>query len=79
VWISLGNFKGLLVDYLNFFLTKIEKFIFMITAENSDNISKSNQKLEDFKRKHADMEAELKRRIMMLRIKNLRLFLKQME
>jgi hypothetical protein len=51
----------------------------MITTENSDNISRANQKLEDFKRKHSDMEAELKRRIMMLRIKNLRSFLKQMD
>lgn len=49
----------------------------MIAGENTENISKTNQKLEEFKRKHADMEGELKRRLMMLKIKNIRMFLKQ--
>jgi L-rhamnose mutarotase len=49
----------------------------MIVSENSENTSKTNSKLEEFKKKHSDMEDELKRRLMMLKIKNLRLFLKQ--
>lgn len=51
----------------------------MNQGENTENRSRTNQKLDEFKRKHSDMEDELKRRLSMLKMKNLRLFLKQMD
>lgn len=51
----------------------------MVHAENTGNISKTNQKIEEFRRKHSDMEDELKRRLAMMKIKNLRMFLKQLD
>lgn len=51
----------------------------MNSGETSENTSRTNRKLDDFKRKHSDMEAELKRRLLMLKMKNIRSFLKQID
>jgi len=49
----------------------------MITGDNAGRVSKNSNKIDDFRKNHADMENELKRRLQMIRKKNLRLFLKQ--
>ncbi|MBX9851865.1 MAG: hypothetical protein K2X86_08910 [Cytophagaceae bacterium] len=51
----------------------------MAIKDNSDKHSKTSQKLEEFRLKHSDMESELKRRLVMLKMKNLKLLLKQAE
>jgi hypothetical protein len=51
----------------------------MTSKDKSSKLSKASQKLEEFKLKHSDMEDELKRRIIMLKMKNLKTLLKSME
>jgi hypothetical protein len=51
----------------------------MIPAENADNLSKALQKIEDFRKKHSDMENELRKRLLALKKKNLKSFLKQIQ
>jgi hypothetical protein len=80
-WYYYGIMRGNIVDYLQIFFSKIEysKMIFMVPNEHSEKISKAIQTIEEFKIKHSDMGNELKRRLFILKKKNLRLFLKQAE
>jgi len=76
-----GIKSGLPVDYYQQDLDKIVSInlTYMIPAENSENFSRALQKIEDFRKKHSDMEHELKKRLLAIKKKNIRTFLKQLQ